>query len=209
MVQSCLGPPDVEALGNPCMHAPPPLVECGAGGRGREREPRDTRLQRRTPGRLQRETPLCPLETLTSAPSRGNEVHHHSPPHKKKVRLHSPCDRSGEEKFGIGNSDAFQWKTKGLRRSGETEREGKCDEPSLHFLLKSPGRIRNAAQSWTLAALLTFHRSRDGPTHVSTRPKIVSVGERAHSTVFPFNLTFSYGRPKASTGWTVTLRDIG
>lgn len=34
-------------------------------------------------------------------------------------------------------------------------------------------RIRNAAQSWTLAALLTFRRSRDGPTHVSALPKIV------------------------------------
>ncbi|KAG7240386.1 hypothetical protein INR49_026957, partial [Caranx melampygus] len=38
---------------------------------------------------------------------------------------------------------------------------------------QTPGRIRNAAQSWTLAALLTFHRSREGPTYVSTGPKIV------------------------------------
>lgn len=50
----------------------------------------------------------------------------------------------------------------------------KCDEESLHFLPQTPGRIRNAAQSWTLAALLTFLRSREGPTHVSAEPEIVS-----------------------------------
>lgn len=66
------------------------------------------------------------------------------------------------------------------RGSVDAAERAKSDEESLHFLPQTPGRIRNAAQSWTLAALLTFLGSRDGPTHVSAEPEIVSGGDESH-----------------------------